>query len=50
MDTENQPEDELLDVLIVTNLIGFQRKLCADLQLTRLEHFDHVQDEELQVH
>ncbi|MCP9257256.1 Activated CDC42 kinase 1 [Dirofilaria immitis] len=30
-----------------TDLVNFERKLCVELQLSRLEHFDHVTDDEL---
>lgn len=42
-------EEALLEVLKETDLISFQRKLCIELQLLRLEHFDHVTDDELKV-
>ncbi|VDK80868.1 unnamed protein product [Litomosoides sigmodontis] len=35
------------DVLKETDLVNFKRKLCVELQLSRLEHFDHVTDDEL---
>ncbi|CAG9530327.1 unnamed protein product [Cercopithifilaria johnstoni] len=40
-------EEALQDVLKETDLINFKRKLCVELQLSRLEHFDHVTDDEL---
>ncbi|VDK72097.1 unnamed protein product [Onchocerca ochengi] len=40
-------EEALQDVLKETDLVNFERKLCVELQLSRLEHFDHVTDEEL---
>lgn len=40
-------EETLLDVLKETDLMGFERKLCVELQLSRLEHFDHISDDEL---
>uniref|UniRef100_A0A0M3HGL6 non-specific protein-tyrosine kinase n=1 Tax=Ascaris lumbricoides TaxID=6252 RepID=A0A0M3HGL6_ASCLU len=40
-------EEALLEVLKETDLISFQRKLCVELQLLRLEHFNHVTDDEL---
>ncbi|VDN39189.1 unnamed protein product, partial [Gongylonema pulchrum] len=42
-------EEALLEVLKETDLINFERKLCIDLQLSRLQHFDHVTDDELKV-
>lgn len=42
-------EEALQDVLKETDLVNFERKLCVDLQLSRLQHFDHVTDEELKV-
>lgn len=42
-------EEALLEVLKETDLISFQRKLCVELQLLRLEHFNHVTDDELKV-
>ncbi|EFO16086.1 hypothetical protein LOAG_12423 [Loa loa] len=40
-------EEALQDVLKETDLVNFERKLCVELQLSRLEHFDHVTDDEL---
>uniref|UniRef100_A0A915BWW5 non-specific protein-tyrosine kinase n=2 Tax=Parascaris univalens TaxID=6257 RepID=A0A915BWW5_PARUN len=40
-------EEALLEVLRETDLINFQRKLCIELQLLRLEHFNHITDDEL---
>ncbi|VDM28504.1 unnamed protein product [Toxocara canis] len=40
-------EEALLEVLKETDLLNFERKLCVELQLMRLEHFDHVTDDEL---
>uniref|UniRef100_A0A0R3RY40 non-specific protein-tyrosine kinase n=1 Tax=Elaeophora elaphi TaxID=1147741 RepID=A0A0R3RY40_9BILA len=34
-------EEALQDVLKETDLVNFERKLCVELQLSRLEHFDH---------
>ena len=49
MDENNVGADEtLLNVLRDTNLDHLVTKLCSELQLTRLEHFDHITDEELQ--
>lgn len=42
-------EEALRDVLNETDLTGFAKKLYIDLQLSRLDHFDHVTDEELKV-
>lgn len=42
-------EEALQDVLKRTDLLNFERKLCVDLQLSRLEHFDHITDDELTV-
>lgn len=42
-------EEALQDVLKETDLVNFERKLCVELQLSRLEHFDHVTDDELKV-
>lgn len=42
-------EEALKDVLRETDLVNFERKLCVELQLSRLEHFDHVNDDELKV-
>jgi hypothetical protein len=39
----------LIEVLNETNLDSFQSKLCDELQLTRLEHFDDITNEELQI-
>ncbi|KAK6111795.1 Protein tyrosine kinase family protein [Brugia pahangi] len=40
-------EEALQDVLKETDLVNFERKLCVELQLSRLDHFDHVTDDEL---
>lgn len=49
MSDEIYVEEALLEVLNETDLSKFQAKLCIDLQLSRLEHFDHVTDDELHV-
>ncbi|VDM95045.1 unnamed protein product [Thelazia callipaeda] len=43
-------EEALQDVLKETDLMNFKRKLCVELQLLRLEHFDHITDHELKYH
>ncbi|VDN58447.1 unnamed protein product [Dracunculus medinensis] len=40
-------DEALLEVLNETDLMNFERKLAVELQMTRLEHFDHVTDDEL---
>jgi hypothetical protein len=45
----NYIEEALLEVLTETDLLGFKRKLCVELQLSRLDHFEHVHDDELKV-
>uniref|UniRef100_A0A158R452 non-specific protein-tyrosine kinase n=1 Tax=Syphacia muris TaxID=451379 RepID=A0A158R452_9BILA len=47
MRSEVYIEEALLEVFNETDLVKFQAKLCVDLQLSRLEHFDHVTDDEL---
>lgn len=42
-------DEALLEVLNETDLMNFERKLAVELQMTRLEHFDHVTDDELKV-
>ncbi len=42
-------EETLVEVLREQDLVRFQEKLAFDKQLTRLEHFLHVTDDELMV-
>lgn len=42
-------EETLHDVYTKTDLLKFEAKLAAEKQLTRLEHFDVVTDDELVV-
>lgn len=44
-----QIEESLHDALKETDLLSFQHKLAVEKQLTKIEHFDHVTDEELKV-
>lgn len=42
-------EESLIDVLRETDLLTFQTKFAFEKQLTRLEHFSDVTDDELMV-
>lgn len=42
-------EETLYEVLKETDLLSFQAKLALEKQLTRLDHFNDVTDDELQV-
>lgn len=42
-------DEALNEVFVETDLIGFQSLFVFDKQLTRLEHFYDVTDEELKV-
>lgn len=44
-----QIEEELHNALKETDLLAFQHKLAIEKQLTKIEHFDHVTDDELKV-
>lgn len=39
----------LYDVLLETDLLKFQNELASKLQITKIEHFEHVKESELKV-
>jgi len=49
MDSGVEVEEVLLEVLREQALTQFQEKLTLQKQLTRLDHFQHVTDDELLV-
>ncbi|CAJ0571127.1 unnamed protein product, partial [Mesorhabditis spiculigera] len=48
MGTGLRLDKALLEVLDAADLQGFRRQLCHELQLTKLEHFEHAKERDLQ--